>query len=197
FLDKTSPETEVRRLMDTTTGYDSAAWRQLAGDVGIAGLAVPEEYGGAGYGFVELGIFLEEAGRSLLCGPVMSTVVLATSTLLGLGDTEACRDYLPGIVAGTTVATLALTEPAGRWDADGVTVTASRDAEVGWRLDGTKSYVLDGHTASLLIVAARTDAGVSVFAVDAGTGADASAGAGAGAPGLHREPQATLDETRK
>ena len=184
FLDKTSPEAEVRRLMDTVEGYDPDTWRQLASDLGVAGLAVPEQYGGAGYGFVELGILLEEAGRALLCAPVLSTVVLAASTLLGLGDDEACREYLPGIAAGTTVATLALTEPSGRWDAAGVTTTATLGAR-GWLLDGTKSFVLDGHSASLVLVAARTDAGISVFAVDAG------------AAGLRSEPEVALDQTRK
>ncbi|XVQ14935.1 acyl-CoA dehydrogenase family protein [Spirillospora sp. CA-255316] len=184
FLAKASPEAEVRRLMDTEEGHDPDVWRRLAGDLGIAGLALPEEYGGAGCGFVELGIVLEEAGRSLLCAPVLSTVVLAASTLLGLGDEDACREYLPGIAAGSTVATLALTEPPGRWDAGGVTATARRGAR-GWTLEGTKAYVLDGGTASLLLVAARTGTGISVFAVDAG------------APGVRREPEATLDQTRK
>ncbi|MFC5748330.1 acyl-CoA dehydrogenase family protein [Actinomadura rugatobispora] len=184
FFDKTSPEAEVRRLMDTEEGFDPDVWRRLAGELGLAGLAVPEEYGGAGCGFVEVGILLEEAGRALLCAPVLSTVVLAASTLLGLDDEEACREYLPGIAAGSTVATLALTEPSGRWDAGGVTATAVRGTR-GWTLDGTKSFVLDGGTASLLLVAARTDAGISVFAVDGE------------APGVRREPQATLDQTRK
>ena len=184
FLDETSPEAEVRRLMDTAEGYDPGTWRQFAGELGLAGLALPEKYGGAGCGFVELGILLEEAGRALLCAPVLSTVVLAASTLLGLGDEQACQDYLPGIADGTTVATLALTEPAVRWDAAGITVSATRGAR-GWTLEGTKAFVLDGHTASLLLVAARTGAGVSVFAVDGD------------APGLRREPQATLDQTRR
>ncbi|CAO5188367.1 5OH-HIP-CoA dehydrogenase [Frankia sp. AiPs1] len=188
FLDETSPETEVRRLMATTEGYDQSVWRQFAGELGLAGLAVPEEYGGAGYGFVELGIVLEEAGRALLCAPLLSSVVLAGSTLLGIGDKAANADYLPGITDGSTTAALALAEPAARGadpDAvDAVRVTAAPTAQ-GWVLTGTKSYVIDGHTADLLLVVARTGAGLGVFAVD-GT-----------APGVTRTPQETLDQTRK
>ncbi|TCJ32601.1 acyl-CoA dehydrogenase family protein [Parafrankia sp. BMG5.11] len=189
FLDETSPEAEVRRLMETVDGYDPGLWHQLAGELGIAGLTLPEEYDGAGCGFVELGVVLEEAGRSLLCAPVLSTVVLAASALLGLGDDAACHDYLPGIAAGTTVATLALTESAGRWaGADGITTTATLDGHSngnGWTVSGKKAFVLDGHAASLLLVVARTGAGLSVLAVDAG------------APGVHRVPRATLDQTRR
>ncbi|WP_041260695.1 acyl-CoA dehydrogenase family protein [Pseudofrankia inefficax] len=185
FLDKTSPETEVRRLMETPAGYDPAAWHQLAAEIGVAGLALPEEYGGAGYGFAELAIVLEEAGRALLCAPVLSTVVLAASTLLALDDDLARADYLPGIADGTTVAALALTEAGGPQDEpDALAVTAARHAR-GWTVSGTKPSVLDGQTASLLLVAARSGAGLSVFAV-AGD-----------APGVRREPRATLDQTRR
>ncbi|KPM56027.1 acyl-CoA dehydrogenase [Frankia sp. R43] len=195
FLDKNSPETEVRRLMETAEGYDPDVWHQLAAELGIAGLAVPEEYGGAGCGFVELGIVLEEAGRALLCAPLLSTVVLTASTLLELGDEGACADYLPGIADGTTLATLALTESTGRWDdPDAVTCTASPGGGAGtgagsgaggWTVTGSKSFVPDGQTAALLLVVARTDAGLSVFAV------------AADAPGVRREPRATLDQTRR
>ncbi|MBL7501085.1 acyl-CoA/acyl-ACP dehydrogenase [Frankia sp. CNm7] len=192
FLAKASPEAEVRRLMDTDEGYDADVWRALAADLGLAGLALPERYGGAGCGFVELGVVLEEAGRALLCAPILSTVVLAAPTLLALGDEAACADYLPAIAAGETVATLALTEPSGLPSADAVTTTATRGAD-GWRLTGTTAFVLDGHTATLLLVPARTGAGLGVFAVEARPGA----GLGDGAPGLRRRPQATLDQTRR
>ncbi|WP_045878390.1 acyl-CoA dehydrogenase family protein [Pseudofrankia sp. DC12] len=182
FLDKTSPETEVRRLMETAAGYDPASWHQLAGEIGVAGLAVPEEYGGAGSGFAELGIVLEEAGRSLLCAPLLSTVVLAASTLLALDDTLACADYLPGIADGTTVATLALTESSDHPDA--IAASAAPHAH-GWTISGRKPNVLDGQTASLLLVAARSGAGISLFAV-AGD-----------APGVRRVPRAGLDQTRR
>jgi alkylation response protein AidB-like acyl-CoA dehydrogenase len=183
LLGDASPETEVRRLMETEAGFDQDVWGQLA-ELGLLGLAVPEEFGGAGYGFVEVGIVLEEAGRALLCAPYLSSVVLATSALLFADDDSAKKDYLPGLVAGTLRGTLALTEESGRWDEEGVTV-AARPRDGGWSLSGSKTYVPDGHTADLLLVAARTGAGVSLFAVPGD------------APGLRREALPTMDLTRK
>ena len=85
FLADRSPEAEVRRLMETEEGFDPAVWSQLGDELGLLGLAIPEEYGGAGYGFVELGVVLEEAGRALLCAPFFSSVILAANTLLHSG----------------------------------------------------------------------------------------------------------------
>jgi alkylation response protein AidB-like acyl-CoA dehydrogenase len=184
FLDAKSPELEVRRLMETTEGYDPAVWNQMGAEMGLQGLIVPEEFGGSGYGYVELGVVLEEMGRSLLCAPFFSTVALAANALMHSGDEAAKKAYLPGIASGETIATLAFTEPSGKWDEAGITMTASGSAS-SWTLDGTKSFVLDGHTASLIIVAARTGKGVSLFAVDG----DAS--------GLTRTALATMDQTRK
>jgi alkylation response protein AidB-like acyl-CoA dehydrogenase len=184
FLDDKSPSTEVRRLMDTTEGYDPAVWSQMANQLGLQALTIPEEYGGAGFGYVELVVVLEEMGRSLLCAPYFSTVALAANALLASGDESAKAEYLPGIASGETIATLAFTEENGRWDVDGITMQAQQSGD-GWTLDGTKSYVLDGHTANLVIVAARTEKGVSLFAV-AGD-----------ADGLTRIPLATMDQTRK
>ena len=121
FLESKSPETEVRRLMETTDGYDAAVWSQMGEQMGLQGLAIPEEFGGSGYSFVELGIVLEEMGRALLCAPYYSTVVLAANTLLQSGDAAAKKAYLPGIASGETIATLAYTEPSGKWDASGIT----------------------------------------------------------------------------
>ena len=184
FLTDKSPESEVRRLMETEEGFDPTVWAQLSGELGLTGLAIPEEYGGAGYGFVEVGIVLEEAGRALLCAPYFSTVVLAATALLQSGDEAAKKDYLPGIASGEVRATLAITEESGRWEPDAVEVTASGSGD-SWTLTGTKSYVLDGATADLLLVTARTPAGISLFAVPA----DAS--------GLTRTSLGTLDLTRK
>jgi alkylation response protein AidB-like acyl-CoA dehydrogenase len=184
FLDDKSPEAEVRRLMETTDGYDPAVWSQMAQQLGLQGLAVPEEFGGSGYTYVELIVVLEEMGRALLCAPYFSSVALAANALLTSGDDGAKKDYLPGIASGETIATLALTEPAGRWDEAGVTMAATGSGD-SWALDGAKSFVIDGHTAGLILVPARTRGGVSLFAV-AGD-----------APGLTRTPLATMDQTRK
>jgi len=184
FLDQKSPDTEVRRLMETEDGYDPAVWKQMGEQLGLQGLIIPEDFGGSGYTYVELGVVLEEMGRSLLCAPYFSTVVLAANTLIHSGDEAAKGEYLPGIASGETIATLAFTEPSGKWDEAGITLPATKSGD-GWTVTGTKSFVLDGATANLILVAARTDKGVSIFAVDSG------------ASGLTRTPLSTMDQTRK
>jgi alkylation response protein AidB-like acyl-CoA dehydrogenase len=184
FLDAKSPETAVREQMETETGFDPAVWSQMGEQMGLQGLIVPEEFGGSGYGYVELGIVLEEMGRALLCAPFFSTVVLAANTLIHSGDAAAKAAYLPGIASGETIATLAFTEPSGKWDESGITATATKSGD-SWSITGTKSFVIDGATANLIIVAARTSAGVSLFAVDGG------------AAGLTRTSLSTMDQTRK
>jgi alkylation response protein AidB-like acyl-CoA dehydrogenase len=184
FLEAKSDEPTVRRLMETEAGYDEGVWRQMAEQLGLQGLVVPEEFGGSGYGYVELIVVLEEMGRALLPAPYFSTVALAANALLHSGDDAAKKELLPGIAGGETIATLAFTEPSGRWDEAGITMRATRDGD-GWSLAGTKSFVLDGHTAGLVLVAARTDAGVSLFAVPGD------------ADGLTRTPLSTMDQTRK
>ena len=184
FLDDKSPESEVRRLMDTTEGYDPAVWSQMAEQLGLQGLIIPEEFGGSGYSYVELIVVLEEMGRSLLCAPYFSSVALAANLLQVSGDDAAKKDYLPGIASGQTIATVALAEASGRWDEEGVTLAASGSGD-SWTLNGEKLYVLDGHTADLVLVAARTPAGVSVFTVEKG------------AKGYSATPLSTMDQTRK
>jgi alkylation response protein AidB-like acyl-CoA dehydrogenase len=114
FLEDKSPSTEVRRLMETTEGYDPAVWDQMANQLGLQGLAIPEEYGGSGYSYVELIVVLEEMGRALLAAPYFSTVALAANALLASGDDAAKKEFLPGIASGETIATVALTEDNGR-----------------------------------------------------------------------------------
>ncbi|MEJ5255491.1 MAG: acyl-CoA dehydrogenase family protein [Acidimicrobiales bacterium] len=184
FLEAKSPEAAVREQMETERGFDEAVWKQMAEQLGLQSLIIPEEFGGQGFGYVELIVVLEEMGRYLLCAPYFSTVVLAANTLIHSGDDAAKRDYLPGIASGETIATLAFTEPNGRWDESGIEATATNDGGT-WKISGTKSFVLDGHTADLIIVAARTDKGVSLFAVQGA------------AAGLTRTPLATMDQTRK
>ncbi|HLI43525.1 MAG TPA: acyl-CoA dehydrogenase family protein [Acidimicrobiales bacterium] len=184
FLEDKSPVSEVRRLMETTEGYDPAVWSQMANQLGLQALTIPEEHGGAGFGYVELVVVLEEMGRALLCAPYFSSVALAANALLHSGDEAAKSEYLPQIASGKTIATLAYTEPSGRWEVGSIELEASGSGQ-SWTLTGTKSYVLDGHTASLVLVAARTPGGVSLFAVDGE------------ADGLTRTPLATMDQTRK
>ncbi|HEX6476456.1 MAG TPA: acyl-CoA dehydrogenase family protein, partial [Acidimicrobiales bacterium] len=184
FLDDKSPIPEVRRLMETTDGYDPAVWAQMGTQLGLQGLAIPEEHGGSGFTYVELIVVLEEMGRSLLCAPYFATIALAANAILSSGDDGAKKELLPGIATGDTIATLAFTEDNGRWDEEGIATTATKAGD-GWTLDGHKMFVVDGHVANLLVVAARTPAGLSLFAVEGS------------ASGLTRTPLATMDQTRK
>ncbi len=184
FLEEKSPETEVRRLMATTEGYDEGVWRQMAEQLGLQSMIIPESVGGAGFGYVELLVVLEEMGAALLCAPYFSTVALGTNALLCSGDDVAMKQWLPSIASGETIATLAITEDTGRWELDAVT-TSAKKADGDWQLSGHKSFVLDGHTAGLILVGAKTEAGLSLFAVESS------------ASGLTRTPLSTMDQTRK
>ncbi|MFC5747905.1 acyl-CoA dehydrogenase family protein [Actinomadura rugatobispora] len=187
FLEAKSPEEAVRKTMESEPRYDPQVWAQMAEQLRLPGLAIPEEYGGDGFGQVALGAVLEEMGRALVCSPFFATVVLAARALLASGDSDACARHLPGIAAGTTTAALAVAERTGAWDPVQITTRAVRRSEApsgGWELTGTKSFVIDGASADLLLVIARTTAGPSLFTVDRG------------APGLTAEPMETLDATR-
>jgi alkylation response protein AidB-like acyl-CoA dehydrogenase len=189
FLDEKSPTTAVRRLMETKAGWERESWRELNQLLGLTAVHIPEIYGGQGFGFVELGIVLEETGRALLCAPYFASTALAATTIMNAGTDAQKRALLPPIAAGDTVATLAFTEPNGRWDATGVETTATRIGEK-FRLDGVKSFVLDGHTADLIVALARRpgstgDDGLSFFT------------AAGDAPGLGRRALKVLDPTRK
>ena len=189
FMEAKSPSSEVRRLMETTEGYDEAVWKQMAQELGLQSLHLPEAHGGQGFTFVELGIVLEEMGRVLLCAPYFSTVVLAADAIMDAGTDAQQGELLPGIASGETIAALAFTEPNGRWDASGITMEASGKGD-SYQLSGTKMFVIDGHTANTIVTVARLagtsgEDGISFFAVDG----DAS--------GLTRTPLATMDQTRK
>ncbi|MGI5452769.1 acyl-CoA dehydrogenase family protein [Streptomyces sp. CA-249302] len=147
---------EVRKQADSPRGYDQALWDRLAREIGVHGLAIPEEYGGAGYTFAELAVALEEAGRVLCPVPLLTSVVLAGHTLLDSGDRRACARWLPGIAAGALTATVAgFVQPAD--------VAAEQGAD-GWVLRGDVDFVPDGEGADLLLVAARAPDGERLFA---------------------------------
>ena len=184
FLADRAPLTRVRELMDADDATDASVWQHAAGQLGLQAIAIPEEYGGAGFSFVEQAIILEQLGAALYTGPYLASAVLAATALLAGSDEAAKRDLLPGIASGETVATLAFTEDDGSWDPETIGLSASKHGD-GWVLDGHKSFVLDGATASLLLVVGRTEAGLSLFAVDGS------------AAGLTRRSLATLDQTRR
>ena len=189
FLEDHSSPAHVRKAMETEAGFDADVWRRVATELGWTSIIVPEAYGGIGLTYVELVALMEEMGSALLCAPFFSTVCLAGNALIAGGTEEQKQEHLPGIAAGETVATLAHTEPNGRWVAAGIAAEASRDGD-GYMLNGTKTFVIDGHTAQLLVIAARRPQssgkdGVSLFLVPAST------------PGIECRLLPTMDQTRR
>ncbi len=163
LLSERGAEADVRRAMETAEGYDPALWKQLA-EMGIVGLLAPEEFGGAGASAVELELVMEEVGGALLCGPLLSSAVLATAALLASKDGGAQRRLLPGIAAGTSIATLALTDARGGWTEAEVGVEARKGGD-SWALNGEANYVTHAQNADVLLVIARTNGGCALFDV--------------------------------
>lgn len=183
YFEDRCPLGEVRKVMESRDGFDRDLWKRMADELGLQGIAVPEAYGGAGFGAVELGVVFAEVGRALVPAPFLSSVALATEALLASGDDDACRHWLPGLAAGTLVGSVAATGAGGRVGPESITVVASRDSGGRWRLDGTAPHVLDGAVADLLFVPAQHAGGLGLFAVQAD------------ADGLGREPLLTMDQT--
>ncbi|ALS33658.1 hypothetical protein PTRA_a2584 [Pseudoalteromonas translucida KMM 520] len=189
FLAEVSSSNAIRSAMDTEQGFDPQIWQRICEEMYWQAIHIPEEYGGMGLGYVDLVVMLEQMGRYLLCSPFFSTVCLASNALIVAGTDEQKQQYLTQICEGSLTATLAYTSKNGQWDATAVQgiVTTQGDDYV---LNGTYRYVLDGHTAQLLIVAARSEGsegeqGISLFAIDANT------------PGVKRTWLPTMDQTRK
>jgi alkylation response protein AidB-like acyl-CoA dehydrogenase len=180
----TSSSARLREVMETEDGFDRATWSTLA-ELGLLALLVPECYEGLGQGPVESSIIFEEMGRALYPGPYFASVALATNALLCSGDGAACSDLLPGIAAGSTIATVAIAEAVTPWGSPNTVCTVARPDRDVWILEGAKSFVPHGHVADLLLVTARTDAGLSLFAVES---ADA---------GVEARALTSLDLTRR
>jgi alkylation response protein AidB-like acyl-CoA dehydrogenase len=175
---------EVRRLMETDQGYERDGWRAINTALGLTAIRIPEAYGGYGFSFGDQCLVLEEMGRTLLCAPYFATAVLAAGAVMNAGTEAEKQALLPGIAAGGTTATFAWVEDNGRWDAEGTALTATAESgEIV--LNGHKSYVVDGHTADLIVVLARAPQGLSLFTVDGN------------APGLTRRALKSMDPTRK
>jgi alkylation response protein AidB-like acyl-CoA dehydrogenase len=154
----------VRGLIAKSGDADSV-WPRLCKEIGVAGLAIPERYGGAGAGLAESCLVMEELGRNLTPAPMLGSAVLAAQAVLACGDEAACERLLPAIADGSAIAALAWTTPAGHWD----TAELGCDARaVGrhWQLAGQAHYVLDGAAADVLLVAATTPEGTGLFEVD-------------------------------
>ena len=186
FLAKECSSKVVRKVMEAPGAYDAGLWRKIA-DLGWTALGIPEQYGGVGT-FLDLIVVLEEAGRALMPGPFFATMGLAVPALLEAGTEAQKKEVLGAIAEGSARATLALTEPSGRWDAGAVTLSA-KPSGGGWQLDGVKLFVPDAEAADYIVVAARTrgegEDGISLFLVK-------------GRPaGMTVTPLKTLDMTRR
>lgn len=184
FLDSRISKADVRRLEESSTGHDAAVWAQMGEQLGLQGIAIPEQYGGLGFGFEQQVVVLEEMGRSLLRAPYFATSVLAANAILACGDESSKIALLPGIASGRTVATLALANGDGDWSPGGAPAVA-RHVDSGWTVDGASSLVFDGDVADVVLVAARTAAGTSLFAIDHG------------ASGMVATELPMLDQTRR
>jgi len=164
----------VRRLLDEAVGAaspnggpDDTLTTRLADEIGAFSIAVPERFGGAGFGLVELGVVCHELGRAAANLPLFSAT-LASQLLLASGDDAACAERLPALATARSRAAAAVIEAGGGWG-DRPAATASEfDGE--WRLSGAKTWVLDGLAADWFVVAASTRRGVSLFLVDADAG---------------------------
>ena len=184
FLEEKSPVAEVRRLMETPEGDEPEVWKQLSHELGLPGVHIPEAYGGQGLGFAELGIVLEEMGRALYCGPYFGSIALAANAILCARTDAQKAALLPGLASGETIGALAVAEPSGRWDPDGI-ATEARGSGSAVTLHGEKSFVVDGARADLLVVAARRGSELGLFQLRGD------------ADGVTRRALSTIDPTRK
>ena len=182
----------VQGLLDrhSATDAESRLWQRLCTEIGVAGLAIPERFGGSGAGPLEVHVVMEELGRSLTTSPMLGSAVLSTQILLGSNDEAACARLLPGLADGTGVGALAWTTGAGHWNPAEVACRAqpaAGDAATGdWEISGEAHYVLDGCQASVLLVPARMpDGGIGLFELAPGQ------------PSATCIPSTTMDDTRR
>jgi alkylation response protein AidB-like acyl-CoA dehydrogenase len=167
FLADKCPKTFVTQMEESEAGYSKELWQEMA-ELGWMGLAFPEKYGGGDMNFLDLAVLLEEMGRACLPGPFFSTVVLGGLPILDLGNEEQKQKYLPELIRGGKIFTLALTEPGYQnYDTSSITVEATPD-DGNYIINGTKLFVPDAHIADYLICIAKTkpENGITVFLVD-------------------------------
>ena len=189
FLSEVSTSAAVRAAMATEQGYDGALWNRICAEMYWQAIHVPEEFGGMGLGYVEVVATMEQMGRPLLCSPYFSTVCLAANALLIAGSDAQKAEWLGRMCESGLTATVAFNGGTSDWGADAITATWRRDGD-SYVLNGEYRYVVDGHTAELLIVAAREEEsggeqGISLFLLPADT------------PGVTRQWLPTMDQARK
>jgi len=188
FFVDTTPTTEVRRIMETEAGFDAGVWRRLSEELSLTGLCIPEAYGGSGFGVTELGIAMEEMGRTLYPSPFFASAILAAKTIEYCASEDEKIRLLPAIASGEKIATLALMESSGSVDLGDVQMQAAgsgKSRSGQFQLNGEKKFVLDGCIADLILVVARTRSGLSVFLVESA------------APGIKKSLLNVIDPTRK
>ena len=166
FLADQMPTTKVRQLMATEHGIDPAVWQQASAQLALTGIHIPEAFGGVGFGAVELGIALEEMGESLFCGPYFSSTVLSAYALMLCGDEDEQEQWLGRIASGEQRACLAITERTGLWQQGDIATTAVIQSSGEALLNGKKSFVIDGQSADLFVVAAQSGRGIGLFVVN-------------------------------
>jgi alkylation response protein AidB-like acyl-CoA dehydrogenase len=182
FLSAHCPLEEVRKLMETSDGFSRALWKQL-GELGWLGLAIPEAHGGAGLGWVDLVVVLEEMGTTLFPSPFLATTIAAAAIRDAGSEAQHAR-WLPQIADGSCIASLAFLEASDRWDAESVAL-AGKPQGNGIVLSGEKVQVLDAPAADLFVVAFRRGDGVSLAVVQRS------------APGVSVESTPSIDQTRR
>jgi len=168
FLADKCPKKFVKQMEESELGYSKELWQEMA-ELGWMGLALPEKYGGGDMNFLDLAVLLEEMGRACLPGPFFSTVVLGGLPILDVGSEEQKQEYLPKLIRGEKIFTLALSEPGYQnYDASSVKVEATPD-DGNYIVNGTKLFVPDAHIADLLLCVARTkpENGITIFLADA------------------------------
>ncbi len=178
FVKKQSPVTRLRKLREDPTGWQKSVWRQF-GEFGWLGVMFPEELGGVGGSFVDAALILEQLGVALVPEPLLPALVAGTA-LVRAGSAGQQQRWLQPMIAGETSLALAYAEAQSRFDPTDVVTRATAHGK-GWKLEGEKRWVLNGHAADQFVVSARTGAGLSLFLVDART------------PGVNVTPVKTMD----
>ena len=171
FCSNSTPITQLRKLRDDKdeNGFDKATWQQMV-ELGWAGITIPEEFGGLGFGFMGMGVVLEECGRTLTASPLYSTAVLGASAIIHGGSDEQKGGLLPQVAGGEMLLALAVEETPHHnpYRAE----TKAEKTGDGYTVTGDKKFVLDGHVADKLVVVARTSGnsgdrdGISLMLVD-------------------------------
>ncbi len=154
FFQRTCPTSSTRELMGSAVGFDRGVWQRMSTELGLAGISVPERYGGSAFGAVEEGIVMEEAGRSLACSPFFASSVLAARCVEQVGSEADCERLLPVLTSGQRCAALALSEPGRMPTLSEVGCEISITGEIA-RISGHKHAVIDGSSADIVLVVAR------------------------------------------